>query len=36
MRDKRLLHRVKVVASRNAFDRQNIGAVVADSERKAR
>ena len=35
MGDKGLLHRMKPAALRHAFDRQDIGAVVTDRERKA-
>ena len=36
MRDKGLLHRMQPVALRDAFDRQDVSAVVADREREAR
>jgi hypothetical protein len=34
MRDEGLLHRVELFATRNAFDCQDIGAVITDRERK--
>ena len=36
MGDKRLLHRMQPIAPRHAFDREDIGAVVTDRQRKAR
>ena len=36
MGDEGLLHRMKPIALRHAFDRQDVGAVVADRQRQAR
>jgi hypothetical protein len=32
---KRLLHRMKSIALRHAFDRKHVGAIVADRQREA-
>ena len=36
MRDERRLHRMQLVAARDALDREDVGAVVADRQRQAR
>ena len=36
MGEERLLHRMQAIPARHAFDREDVGAVVADRERQAR